>query len=378
MGRPPSAHGFSYVIRADGKEWEVALNRLVEPLTSWWVEPSDFEGGHQAYAQLPADTRFALGSSDDLKGTLVNGPTADGTYKVYVSKQAFNLHGTKLAIPVETRLHLRQLATFRQEIYSLRTHVGGQDAYISELKRKELTTAAALTTQKSECERAEERISKIEQGAEKAICSLKIQVGDRDAYISELKRKATTTAAALTKQKSECEKAEERISKIVQGEKLMLSSAGEHDYGSNLPSPADLVQRIASIQDQLFVDWVAEALGDPSNTWLISPNGPAALFDTTQAAYEGIVKTLLLTFLECEVQRSTPLKFSDNFGSKEAWNSDDHHKDTFDPSYEGDKLVEGRTRVQVVIPRLFWEKKMVDDSVSTFFETQASFVIPSA
>ncbi|CAN0410958.1 unnamed protein product [Ectocarpus sp. 12 AP-2014] len=107
------------------------------------------------------------------------------------------------------------------------------------------------------------------------------------------------------KKKSECERAEERISNIVQGERLMLSSAGEHDYGSNLPSPADLVQRIASIQDQLVVDLVAEALGDPCNTWL--------------AAYEDIVTTLLLTFLECEVQRSAPLKFSENFGAPQGY-----------------------------------------------------------
>ncbi|CAM9368463.1 unnamed protein product [Ectocarpus sp. 8 AP-2014] len=111
----------------------------------------------------------------------------------------------------------------------------------------------------------------------------------------------------------------------------------------------------------------------------ISPNGPTALFGTTQAAYEDIAKTLLLTFLECEVQRSAPLKFLGNFESREAWNPSEHHTDTFDPSYEGDKLVEENTQVQVVIPRLFWEKKMADDdSVSRFFEIQASFVIPSA
>ncbi|CAN0275096.1 unnamed protein product, partial [Ectocarpus sp. 13 AM-2016] len=346
-----------------------------------WVEPSNFEVGHQTYAQLPADTRVAVGSADDVQGTLVNGPTAHGTYKIYASQfsAVFDLHGTELAVPLKTRLHHHQMVGLQQDIASLRTRVGEQDAYISELKRKEMASAAALTKQKSECEMVNKRISNLDQGAKQAIFSLQTQVGEQDAYISELKRKEMTTAAALKKQKSECKRAQERISKIVQGERLMLSSAGEHDYGSTLPSPADLVQRIASIQDQLFVDWVAEALSDPGNTWLISPNGPTALFGTTQAAYEDIIKTLLFTFLECEVQRSAPLKFSENFGSREAWNPSEHHKDTFDPSYEGDKLVEGNTQVQVVLPRLFWEKRMADDdSVSRFFETKASFVIPSA
>ncbi|CAM9900403.1 unnamed protein product, partial [Ectocarpus sp. 12 AP-2014] len=159
-----------------------------------------------------------------------------GTYKIHVSKysKVFDVHGTELAVPLKTRLHLHQMVGLQQDIVSLRTRVDEQDAYISELKRKEMASAAALTKQKSECERANERISKLDQGAKQAMFSLKTQVGEQDAYISELKRKEMTTAAALTKQKSECKRAQERISKIVQGERLMLSSAGEHDYGSNL------------------------------------------------------------------------------------------------------------------------------------------------
>ncbi|CBJ48744.1 hypothetical protein Esi_0047_0010 [Ectocarpus siliculosus] len=358
MDKPPSAYGRYLITQADGKCWKLPLYSLMAPLSSWWVGPSAFDGAGQPYPKLPEGMTVLARSPDDLMElvTLMNGPAADGTYQVHSPAwdKIYHLSGKILAVSLETRLHLHQMDAMKQDIYSFKAQVGGQDASISDLRRKEMTTAAAFTKQKSECERAKELVSKMQT-----------QVREKGAYISELKRKEMTTAAALMKKKSECERAEERISKIVQGERLMLSSAGEHDYGSNLPSPADLVQRIASIQDQLFVDWVAEALGDPCNTWLV--------------AYEDIVKALLLTFLECEVQRSAPLKFSEKFGSREAWNPSEHHKDTFDPSYEGDKLVEGNTQVQVVIPRLFWEKKMADDdSISRYFETQASFVVPSA
>ncbi|CAN0007011.1 unnamed protein product [Ectocarpus sp. 4 AP-2014] len=245
-------------------------------------------------------------STEDLVVTLINGPTADGTYQVHCPAWGETLHLSRvvLAVSLETRLHLHEMDAMKQDIYSFKAQVRGQNAYTNDLKRKEMTTAAAFTKQKSECERAKGRESKI-----------KAQVREQGAYISELKRKEMTTAATLMKMKSESERAEERISKIVQGERLMLSSAGEHDYGSNLPSPADLVQRIASIQDQLFVYWVAEALGDPCNTWLV--------------VYEDIVKAFLLTFLECEVQRSAPLKFSENFGSGEPWNPSEHHEEGY-------------------------------------------------
>ncbi|CAN0107294.1 unnamed protein product [Ectocarpus sp. 6 AP-2014] len=316
MDTPPSAYGRYFTTQADGKCRKSPLHSLMAPLSSWRVGPFAFDGAGQSYPKLLEGMTVVVRSPEDLVevATLMDGPAADGTYQVHFPTwdKIYHLSGEILAVSLETRLHLHQMDAMKQEISSLKAQVREQDAYISELKRKEMTTAAALI-----------------------------------------------------KKKGECERAEERISKVVLGERVMLSSAGEHDYGSNLPSPADLVQRIASIQDQLFVDWVAEALGDPYNTWLV--------------AYEDIVKALLLTFLECEVQRSAPLKFSEKFGSREAWNPSEHHKDTFDPSYEGDKLVEGNTQVQVVIPRLFWEKKMADDdSFSRFFETQASFVVPSA
>ncbi|CAN0104482.1 unnamed protein product, partial [Ectocarpus sp. 4 AP-2014] len=353
MDKPPSEYGQYFTTQADGKCWKTPLYSLLAPLSSWWVGSS--AGAGQSYPLLPEGMTVLVRSTEDWVATLMNGPTGDGTYQVHSPAwgETFRLSGKVLAVSLETRLHLHQMDAMKQDIYSFKAQVGGQDAYISDLKRKEMTTAAALTEQKSECERAKERVSKITA-----------HVREQVAYINELKGKEMTTASTLVKMKSECERAEERTSKIVQGERLMLSSAGEHDYGSNLPSPADLVQRIASIQDQLFVDWVAEALGDPCNTWLV--------------VYKDIVKALLLTFLECEVQRSAPLKFSENFGNREAWNPSEHHKDIFDPSYEGEKLVEGNTQVQVAIPRLFWEKKTADDdSVARYFETQASFVIPS-
>lgn len=80
--------------------------RCIQQQYARWVEPSNFEVEHQTYAQLPADTRVAVGSADDVKGTLVNGPTADGTYKIHLPKfsnKVFDVHGTELAVPLETR-----------------------------------------------------------------------------------------------------------------------------------------------------------------------------------------------------------------------------------------------------------------------------------
>ncbi|CAN0356635.1 unnamed protein product [Ectocarpus fasciculatus] len=495
MNKRP-APGFCWVT-CEEREAHVAANRLVEPLHSWWPEPPAFEGGYETDAPCPADMRVKLGHADDLKGTLMNGPTADGMYHVHVSKKSkkYYLHGTQLAVPVQTRRHLHQMEALKQAICSLENKVKedgsqmkskGDDSQISELQRKESTTTAdALTKQKSDCEREIESTNKKFEDAKQSIVSLQFQVTEKDSQIRELKRKESTTADALTKKESECERANERIRRIAQGERLMLSSAGEHDYSSNLPSPADLQQRIESIQDQHFVEWIAEAMGS-RGTWLVSqdasdaiehprnfvlqvlvetacechrrvhecistrrglltkimgdfvgaahdgrlaeevehfkrnsfhkgykemfadvcpvspidqsklardvfdrltacmfaskksPDDPTALFVATQAAYENVVKTLLLTFLECEVQQSGPLKFSsEEFANRGAWNPNYHFKETFDPSYEGGRPVEGITPVQVVIPRLFWEKKD-GEITSRKFETKASFVIPSA
>ncbi|CAM9701654.1 unnamed protein product [Ectocarpus sp. 8 AP-2014] len=501
MDKPPSTHNLCRVRRADGKQREVALYRLVEPLTSWWRKPSDFEEGRQTHGPLPVDTRVAVESPNDWHCKLVYGPSTDGVYEVYVSAddRTYVVHGTHLAVPLQTRLNLHQIEALKQHIDSLKTQVERQDADVRKLESTEITTAATLKEQKSERERDTESIRTKFEGAKQTIVLLRKQLEEkesqiselktleeeRDSNITELKRKETNTAIALAKKNTELEKAEERISKIAHGGRLMLSSAGEHDYGSDLPSPADLVKRIKSIQDQQIADWVAEALEDPSQTWLVSqdaseaierpkkfvlqvlvetvrecyrrvhdcvsrrtdqmtkamgefvgvahdgrlaeevahfkrnafhkgykemfadvcpvsptdqtklaqdifrglaecraisnesPMGPTALFVKTQAFYEDIVKTLLLTFLECEVQQSGPLKFSEEFAKIEAWNPEDHFRESVDPSYVGDKPVEGSTQVQVVIPRLFSEKK-VGDTVSKTFQTKALFVfLPS-
>lgn len=93
--------------------------------------------------------------------------------------------------------------------------------------------------------------------------SLKTQARENHAQIGELKQKEVTTAAALTKQVSEYESAKERISNT-QGETLILSFPGKHNYASNFPSPADLVRQIASTQDRLYVEWITKALETPT------------------------------------------------------------------------------------------------------------------
>lgn len=303
-----------------------------------------------------------------------------------------------------------------------------------------------------------------------------------ECEIDHLKEKQRSTSAELEKQKSDCEKAVERIGKITQGKKLILNAVNEHDYSSKFPSPTKLLGKIKYIEQQSFLTWVAEAVGSANETWMViegaaeavesptsfvrqvlvetvqecyrriqmsvssrtkllrdfvgaadshladdiaifersaflkgyktifadvcpeslssdcqtklalevlvglpgcvsvsekSPDAPKALFDSTQAAYEEIVTSLLMTFLECELSPSAPMKFSDKFACKETWNPVEHSSETFDPSGEGEQLVPEKTPVQVVIPRVFWEKEENGEKKQVF-ETKASFVILAA
>ncbi|CAB1100469.1 unnamed protein product [Ectocarpus sp. CCAP 1310/34] len=432
-GRQSTEPGWHNLSNALGKVQQFATYELSVPLGSWLVDPSAFESGNTGVLQLPAGMTLFETSSSYKWGQLVNGPSADGRYGVQSSTSGWKttpLHGQELAVPLETLLYLHQVAALERRIDTLNTQL-----------------------------------------KEKYACNIKLMT------------EAMSMSTALEKEQSDLKKANDRIRKIAQGERLMLDAAGEHDYGSNLPSPADLVQRIESIQEQMFVDLIHHALGNDSNTWLVnqdaaehikiprefvmqvlvetvhecyrrvhecvsrrtehikrlkkeivgaaqpgrlahevelfernalhegykeifvevcpesdsdqtelarklfhelaecisvskvSPRVPTALLDATMATYTDIVTTLLMLFLECEIQPSTTLKFLGNFGSREPWDPDKHNKESFDPSYEGDdKLVKESTQVQVVIPRLFW-KKNDGDSITDYFETKASFVI---
>lgn len=321
---------------------------------------------------------------------------------------------------------------------------------------------------------------------------------------AQLEKQITESVKKLAKQEHEFEKAKERIAidiknKVAQGDRLMLSATGVHDYASRLSSPSKLVNSIEFIEDQTFANWIrvaleehledsdipwlasedaAKAVGDPRNHVLqvlvetvrechrrvcvcvskkteqiqtymdeilgtkergtlagevarfersafhegytqmfaalcpdlarrqtdctdlaarqtelaqetfkvlpvcvflsnVSSDVCDALFNHTRKAYEELVTSLLKLFLECEIRRTDPLEFSNKFACEEVWDPKEHKGDTFDPSYIGGKLVEGSTMVQVVIPRLFWEKE-ADGKVTQILGQKASFVIRNA
>lgn len=105
----------------------------------------------------------------------------------------------------------------------------------------------------------------------------------------------------------------------------------------------------------------------------LAKNGVGQFWESTHKAYETVVLGLLHAMLECKIQIRLAVGFEmESVGCLATWNKEEHEDDSCDPN--DDLPVPGRTRIKVVLPRLYTEVAE-DASGPRNYLTRAGFVV---